>query len=73
MTQDNSALDTDQLIMEDPKLNELIKVLNMQKQMGEQLGMPIDDDYGNPLADSETYTCCSQNIIWSAFIRLLRC
>ena len=73
MTQTNSALDTDQLIIEVSELDNLRKVINMHKQMGEQLGLPIDE-YGNPLTDSSPYTCCLAKILHCfGIIKLFRC
>lgn len=73
MTQNNSALETDQLIIDVSELDNLREVINMHKQMGEQLGLPIDE-YGNPLTDSAPYTCCLAKILpCFDFIKLFRC
>jgi hypothetical protein len=73
MTQDNSALDTDQLIIDVSELDNLRQVINMQNQMGAQLGLPIDE-YGNPSTDLSPYTCCLAKMLRCfGFIRLFRC
>lgn len=73
MTQNNSALDTDQLIIEDSELDKLREVINMHKQMGDQLSLPIDD-YDTELIDTVPYTCCLAKMLHCfGFIKLFRC